>query len=118
MGHTISPMRGVIYDKITQLRKLAKALREPERSIANSLIYHINNSISALSYANPLPSEIENNMIFAMLVQEKAKHPENNLENLTLACFSLMVNHKIKKINDERDINRLLQAERQDSSVD
>ncbi len=93
-------MRWVVYDKITQLKKLAKALREPERSIANSLIYHVNNSISALSYANPMPSEIENNMVFVMLVQEKAKHPENNLENLTLACFAMMVKDKLERMEN------------------
>lgn len=98
MGHTISPMRWVVYDKLTQLRKLAKALREPERSIANALIYHVNNSISAIAYANPLPSEIENNMIFTMLIQEKLKHPEMDIDNLTLACFALMIDETAKKL--------------------
>ena len=97
MGHTVYPMRWVIYDKLQQLRKLAKALREPERSIANSLIYHVHQNISAISYANPLPSEIENNMIFSMLIQEKMKNPDVDLENLTLKLFAMMINKKIKK---------------------
>jgi|SRR3989338_8737736 len=103
MGHTVIPMRWVIYDKITQLRKLAKALREPERSIANSLLYHVHQNISAITYANPLPSEIENNMIFAMLVQEKMKK-DYEIENLTLLCFAMMVEHKMKKL-ETKDSN-------------
>jgi phage terminase large subunit-like protein len=107
MGHTIMPMRRVIYNKITQLKKLANALREPERSAANSLIYHVNNSISAISYANPLPSEIENNMVFVMLVKEKMKNGID-IDNLTLAFFALMVQTKLAKIPNERHPNRLL----------
>jgi|GEM_PF-3708315 hypothetical protein len=111
MGHTIMPFRWVIYDKITQLKKLTKALREPERSIANSLLYHVNQNISAISYANPLPTEIENNMIFAMLVQEKSNRPEIEIDNLTLACFALMVQHKLSKLHNEGHPNRLLAKE-------
>ena len=117
MGHTVHPMRWVVYDKIVQLKKLAKALREPERSIANSLIYHVNQNISAISYANPLPSEIENNMIFSMLIQEKLKK-DADIDNLTLVCFAMMVSYKIKRINDERNPNRLLQIKRQNNFVD
>ena len=117
MGHTISPMRWIIYDKITQLRKLAKALREPERSIANSLIYHVHQNISAITYANPLPNEIENNMIFSMMIQEKMKK-DVDIDNLTLFCFAVMVQHEVKRIENERSAHRLLQAERQDSFVD
>ncbi|MEK6984371.1 MAG: hypothetical protein AABX33_07390 [Nanoarchaeota archaeon] len=98
MGHTIYPMRWVIYDKIQQFKKLAKALREPERSIANSLIYHIHQNISAISYSNPLPSEIENNIIFSMLIQEKLKNPNLYIDDLTLACFAMMIEHKIRRI--------------------
>lgn len=93
MGHTVAPMRYVVYDKMKQLKKLAKALREPERSIANSLIYHIYQNISALSYANPLPKDIEENMIFVMLVQEKLRN-EIDIDNLTILMFSLMVRGK------------------------
>ena len=118
MGHTVPPMRWIIYDKISQLRKLAKALREPERSVAISLIYHINQHISAIGYANPLPSELENNIIFAVLIQEKIKNPDLNIDNLTLACFAMMVQHKMKKVTDERNPDRLLQAKRQDCAVD
>jgi len=117
MGHTISPMRWVIYDKITQLKKLAKALREPERSVANSLIYHVNQNISAVSYANPLPSDIENNMIFVMLVQEKAKK-DADIDNLTLACFAMMVQAKLAKIENERNPHRLLPKGWQNHFVD
>ena len=102
MGHTISPMRWIIYDKITQLRKLAKALREPERSIANSLIYHVHQNISAITYANPLPNEIENNMIFSMMIQEKMKK-EVDIDNLTLFCFAVMIQHKAKRLENERN---------------
>ena len=89
------PMRNIVYDKIQQLRKLAKALREPERSVANSLIYNIYQHISAITYSNPLPSEIENNMIFTMLIQEKLKNPNADIDNLTLAFFAMMVKQKI-----------------------
>lgn len=118
MGHTIPPMRWIIYGRISHLRKLAKALREPEKSIADSLIYNINQHISAITYANPLPDEIENDMIFAMLIHEKLKNPDNDIENLTLACFALMVKYKMKRLNDERDTNRLLQAKREDNTLD
>lgn len=117
MGHTVYPMRWIVYDKIQQLRKLAKALREQERSIANSLIYHIYQNISSISYSNPLPKDIENSMIFTMLVQEKMRK-DIGIDNLTLACFALMVENKVKKLNDERYPDRLLQAKRQDSPVD
>ena len=110
-------MRWIIYDKITQLRKLAKALREPERSIANSLIYHIHQNISAITYANPLPNEIENNMIFSMLVQEKMKKGIE-IDNLALFCFAVMIQHEVKRLEDERHPNRLLQAKRQNNLVD
>ena len=111
MGHTIMPMRWVIYDKISQLRKLAKALREPERSIANSLIYHVHQNISAINYANPLPSEIENNIIFSMLIQQKVKNPDIGIDNLTLVCFAMMIKYKMKKTDNERNPNRLLPKE-------
>ena len=100
MGHTILPMRWIIYEKIGQLRKLAKALREPEKSIANSLIYHVYQNISAISYANPFPYEIENNMIFSMLVQEKLEK-NAEIDNLTLACFALMIDHKKRRLQNE-----------------
>lgn len=110
MGHTVYPMRMVIYDKMQQLKKLAKALREPERSAALSLINHIYQNISAISYVNPLPHEIENNMLFSMLIQEKHK---NNLDvdDLTLYIFCLMVFYKVNKLRnpDERNLHRLLQ---------
>ena len=110
-------MRWIIYDKIQQLKKLAKALREPERNIANSLIYHVHQNISAINYANPLPSEIENNMIFSMLIQEKKKLGVE-IDNLTLLCFALMIQHKMKRIDDERHPHRLLQKGKQDSFMD
>ena len=97
MGHTVAPMRHIVYGKMEQLKKLAKALREPERSIANSLIHHIYQNISALSYANPLPAEIENNLIFVMLIQEKIKN-EIDVDNLTILVFSLMVRKKVGEV--------------------
>lgn len=113
MGHTVYPMRWIIYDKMQQLRKLTKALREPERTIALSLINHVYQNISAISYANPLPHEIENNMIYSMLIQEK-KNKDANIDDFTLYIFSLMVFYKINKINnpDERNLNRLLSETR------
>ena len=117
MGHTISPIRWIIYDKITQLRKLAKALREPERSIANSLIYHVHQNISAITYANPLPNEIENSMIFSMLIKEKEKRGIE-IDNLTMFCFAIMVQHEVKRLEDERSTDRLLQRKGQNSAVD
>jgi hypothetical protein len=112
MGHTIYPMRWVVYDKMQQLRKLTKALREPEKSIALSLVSHVYQNISTISYANPLPHEIENNMIFSMLMQERKK--DENINILTLLIFSLMVIYKINRLNnpDERDFHRLLSKER------
>ena len=113
MGHTVYPMRWIIYDKIQQLRRLCNALREPERSIADCLINHIYQNISAISYANPLPSEVENNIIFSILIQEK-KNKSTDLDRLTLLIFSLMVIHRFNKLNNpnERDFHRLLQRKR------
>jgi hypothetical protein len=109
MGHTIHPMRWIIYDKMQQLKKLAKGLREPEKSIANALISHVYQNISAVSYANPLPQDVENNMVYSMLIQEK-KNKKIGIDDFALLIFSLMVIYKLNKINnpDERDIHRLL----------
>jgi hypothetical protein len=113
MGHTVFPMRWVIYDKMQQLRKLTKGLREPERTIALGLVNHLYQNISAISYANPLPHEIENNLIYSMFIQEKM-NKNINLDNLTLFIFSLMVIYKVNKLNnpDERNLYRLLQKAR------
>jgi len=113
MGHTVYPMRYVIYDKMGQLKKFAKALREPERSCALSLINHVYQNISAITYVNPYPHEIEDNMIYSMLVQEKHKNMLE-IEDLTLYLFSLMVFFKVNQLKnpDERNLNRLLQKPR------
>ena len=113
MGHTVYPMRYVIYDKLQQFKKLCKGLREPERTIAISFINHVYKNISAISYANPLPYEIENNIIFSMLIQEKRKN-DIGLDNFTVLVFSLMLVYKFNKLNnpDERNIHRLLQRKK------
>ena len=67
MGHTVYPMRWVVYDKISELKRLCKGLREPEKTAAQSHFFHVYQNISALSYANPQPSEIEDNMLFIIL---------------------------------------------------
>ena len=85
MGHTVPAMRYIIQDKINHLKKLAKALREPERSAAISLIYHIHQHISAITYANPFPNEVEEDLVFVMLVREKMKGVE--LDELTVKWF-------------------------------
>ena len=107
MGHTAPQMRWIIYDKMSQLKKLSDALREPQRSAAHSLIAHIYQNISALGYLNPLPKDLENHLIFSMLIEEKNKHG-SDLENLTLLCFSLMVQYKAGKNVGARDSDRLL----------
>jgi hypothetical protein len=109
MGHTVYPIRWIIYDKIDQMKKLVKGLREPEKRIAEELLDHVFQNISAINYANPLPLEIENNMIFSMLLQEKKKG-DVLIDDLTLMLFSLMIMYKenqLKKPN-ESDIHRLL----------
>jgi hypothetical protein len=118
MGHTIYPMRWIIYDKMQQLKKLVKALREPEKTAALSLVNHIYQNISAISYANPLPQDVENNMIFSILLQEKRKG-NAEIDNFTLLIFSLMVICKFNQLKnpDERNIHRLLQKERQNNPV-
>ena len=106
MGHTVYPMRFVIYNKINQLKKLSKGLREPDKSIAEEIIESIYQNISAISFACPLPKEIETNMVFCLLLQEKKN---NNLfiDDLTLLLLSIMVYYKEKKL-DESNIHRLL----------
>ncbi len=111
MGHTVPQMRIIIYDKMAQLKRLSDGLREPQRSAAHALISHIYQNISAISYANPLPQDIENNLIFSMLMEEKNRH-NSPIENLTLLCFSLMVGYKAR-IHDARNTHRLLPKERQ-----
>ena len=100
MGHTVHPMRWVVYSKLNQLRKLCKGLREPEKSIAESLLIHVHKNISALNYANPLPREIENNMLFLMLMEEK-KRRGLIIDDHTLLVFSIMVRGLKEK--DERN---------------
>ena len=111
MGHTVSPMRWKIYDKIEGMKKLVKCLREPEKSIALELIEHVYQNISTITYANPLPKDIEENMIFSMLLQEKRKKDVKSIDDLTLLIFSLIINHsKNSSPKNESDIYRLLRA--------
>ena len=118
MGHTIYPMRWIIYEKMAMLKKFSKGLREPEKKIADELISHVYKNISTINYANPIPKDIENNMIFSILLQEKSKG-DNSIDDLTLLFFSLLIRHKRKggeKISeakkltdqDESNIYRLL----------
>jgi len=128
MGHTVYPMRWVVYDKIAQLRKLSKGLREPERTAAESLIYHIYQNISTITYANPMPAEIEENMVFVMLLQEKLKGG-SGIDDLTLLLFSLIVIHRCNSLNkpnkpdrlnshDDWNPHRLLQRLEHNSTLD
>lgn len=109
MGHTTLPMRWVIYDKIEQMKKLSQGLREPEKSIAEDLLDHVFQRISAINYANPLPDDIENNMLFSILLQEKISHGAL-IDDFTLFIFSLMILYKENKIKypNESNIYRLL----------
>jgi hypothetical protein len=90
MGHTVKPMRMVLYEKINQMKKLTKSLREPEKSIALDLLNNVYQNISTLTYANPMPNEIEEDMIFTMLLQQKKKH-DVDITDLTIKLFSLMI---------------------------
>jgi len=101
MGHTVLQMRWIIYDKMAQFKRIAEGLREPQRSAAQELISHLYQNISAISYANPLPIDIEDSLIFSMLVQEKVKRGYG-LEDVTLKCFALMVEEKAHNISQER----------------
>ena len=116
MGHTIGQMRFIIYDKMPQLKKLSDGLREPERSAAHALISHISQNISAISYLNPLPKDIEDNLIFSMLIEEKNKHG-SDIEDITLLCFSHIIHHKAQ-LDHARNPHRLLPKERQHSLMD
>ena len=112
MGHTVYPMRWVIYDKMAQMKKLVKVLREPEKQIAEELLDNVFQNISTITYANPLPKEIENNMIFSMLLQEKKKG-NAVIDDLTLLFFSILIKCKEKqeKYPHESNIYRLLRSE-------
>ena len=113
MGHTVYPMRYIIYEKMQQLRKLANGMREPERSTALGIINSIYLNISAISYLNPLPYNVMENVLFATLIQEKTKH-NLDVEEFALYLFTLMVTFKVNKLKnpDERNLNRLLQKAR------
>jgi hypothetical protein len=110
MGHTVHPMRWVIYNKMSQFKRLVKSLREPERSIGNELIENVYQNISTITHANPLPRDIEKSMIFSMLLQEKRK-TKINIEDLSLLIFSILIKYKKKNFN-ESDIHRLLYPRR------
>lgn len=109
MGHTILPMRWVIYEKMEQIRKLIKGLREPHKSIAEELIDNVFQNISAINYSNPLPAEIENDMVFSILLQEKIKG-DSQIDDLTIILLSLMITYKKNKLDNphESNIYRLL----------
>ncbi len=117
MGHTVPQMRHIIYDKMAQLKKLSNGLREPEKGVAQVLISYVYQYISGLAYLNPLPCEVEENLIFAMLIEEKKKHG-SDLENITLLCFSLIVRNKAAQMDNARDTDRLLPQERQHYLMD
>jgi hypothetical protein len=112
MGHTVFPMRWVIYSKQMEMQKLIRGLREPEKSIAEDLLNHVFQNISTISYSNPLPNEIENSLIFSMLLQEKKKG-DSTIDDLTLHLFSQMITYKKNKKENpnESDIHRLLREE-------
>lgn len=93
MGHTVCPMRQAIYAKLDELNRLASALREPKKSIAEALICDVYKSISAIAYLNPLPKDIEKNIIYSILIEEKASRA-SRIENLTLLILSIMVRWK------------------------
>ncbi len=113
MGHTVHPMRQVIYARIAELKKLCRGLREPDRTAAESLLFHIYQNISAISYANPMPNDVEDSMLFVILIQEKLAQA-SMIDELTLLVFSLMVRYRVnrERYPDEGDIHRLLQAGR------
>lgn len=95
MGHTVYAMRYVVYDKIGQMKKLCHGLREPEKTAALDLLNNVYQNISAITYANPMPDEIENSMLFAMLIEEKRRQ-EYDVDDLTILIFSLMITRKSK----------------------
>ncbi len=113
MGHTVPPMRQVVYSKIAELKKLCKGLREPDRTAAESLLLHVYQNISAISYANPMPNDVEDSMLFTMLIQEKLAQA-SMIDDLTLLVFSVMVRYRVnrERYADEGDIHRLLEAGR------
>ncbi|MFH1052859.1 MAG: hypothetical protein V1740_00410 [Candidatus Woesearchaeota archaeon] len=98
MGHTITSMRWVIYDEIQKLKKLSDSLREPEHSIAKSLLYHIYSNISAVTHANPFPKDLLNNMIYTILIEEKKKKGID-ADDLALLLFSIIVQYKAGKVD-------------------
>lgn len=91
------------------MKKLSHGLREPEKTIAEDLLNYVFQAISAINYANPLPDEIENDMLFSILLQEKIKYGAK-INDFTLFIFSLMILYKENKIKNpnESDIYRLL----------
>ena len=96
MGRTILPARYEVEAQLDELRRFVRSLRKEDRQYFEDLYADIKGHISSITYANPLPEEIENNMIYTMLLQEKLKK-NVDIENLTLFIFSLMVLSKAEK---------------------
>ena len=117
MGHTVYPMRWVIYDKIRQFEKLIKGLRNPEKRHAQELLDHVYKNISAITYSNPLPVDVETNMVYSMLIGEKKKK-RIGIEDSTILAFSNLVHAKREVRTNEGEINRLLFGKRQNSTMD
>ena len=88
-------------------------LGEPERAVALELVNHLYQNISTITYVNPYPEDIDNLLLFAILLQEKKKY-HLHLEDFTLYLFSLMITYKTNILNhpDERHLHRLLQKAR------
>ncbi len=117
MGHTDDAMRNVIKEKILYLKRRVKSMREKRRVVASELVYHIHQHISSITYANPLPIDIDEHVIFSIIVEEKLNGVPG-MDELAVAWFDSIVNHRLKQLDDDRSANRLLPRERQNRLVD
>ncbi len=95
MGHTLLPIRMIVYSKLDILRKLCNGMREPERSTGLALIYYVHQHISAITYANPMPYEIDHAILLSMLLEQKKKYGYTT-DDTTLELFAVLIRQELR----------------------
>jgi hypothetical protein len=88
MGHTIPPKRNIIYGKLEDMKKFAKAIREPYRSRFLALVASAYQDVSAMVYANSLDDD---EMILYAILLERAKTVSIESDEKILRCLAILL---------------------------
>ena len=86
MGHTIPPKRRIVQERLRDLMRMARALREPYRSRFTELVQDAAQHIAPVVYANSLDDE--EMIIFAMLAR---RAPDMENRDAILRCLSILL---------------------------